>query len=200
MSIITKSGMDTDYDGYFGILPKGVFQHIFKIATEMLEHERKQEWDTRLTFSHQDRPAKEAGLPAVSLERMIGVWEVGDIVHTKEHYRGWWRVCKKTPKTVVVRKLEMGQVVKLGDERQEISHHHLNPTLAYAVKRQSKYRQLTGEYDRASLRFSEVKKTFFETRDLPFGFHRDIRLYKHFGELVDLKWLWVEDWCFAIVN
>lgn len=206
---VLANGLSTDYNGYFGILPDGVFQYIFQIATEMLEHEKKVEWNNRLAWSHTNgaRPMSCFGIHATDcLDKMFPVWEEGDIFHNNHHNNcGWWRVDKKTPKTVVLRMLETATETKKGDRR-------INTDAWVAQDKWccSKYTRLTGKYVSTEIPenrykffedfhagtplpektkvFKELKtiyrqkaqKTFFINRKLPFGFRGEwgVRLYK----------------------
>jgi len=227
---VLANGLSTDYNGYFGILPDGVFQYIFQIATEMLEHEKKVEWNNRLAWSHTngDRAMGCFGVDATDcLDKMFPVWEEGDILHTTRDSSldvSWWRVDKKTPKTVVLRKLETTAATetKKGDRR-------INPNAWVAEDKWccSKYTRLTGKYVSTEIPenrykffeefhaetplpektkvYKELKtiyrrkaqRSFYINRKLPFGFHRDVRIYKsEWGNmpktLADCAGRWVE--------
>jgi hypothetical protein len=221
---VLANGLSTDYNGYFGILPDGVFQYIFQIATEMLEHEKKVEWNNRLAWSHTngERPMSCFGIPATDYYNMMNpVWEEGDIIHNDNHNnRGWWRVDKKTPKTVVLRMLETERERVVADTRP--NKYRGNDDYVC-----SKYARLTGKYVSTEIPenrykffedlangtplpeqtkvYKELKthyrqnaqKTFFINRKLPFGFHREVRLFKsEWGNmpktLADCAGRWVE--------
>jgi hypothetical protein len=197
---VLANGLSTDYNGYFGILPDGVFQYIFQIATEMLEHEKKVEWNNRLAWSHTNgvRPMSCFGIPATDGCDMMGVgrfaWEEGDILYNAQNGGwcggvgwSWWRVHKKTPKTVVLRVLETERERVVADTRP--NKYRGNDDYVC-----SKYARLTGEYTKGVF---GKQKIININRKLPFGFHRDIRLYKsEWGNmpktLADCAGRWVE--------
>lgn len=90
-------GLSTDYDGYFGLLPDGVFKYIFQIATEQMSPEV--DWKKRLT--------RKNGNGAT-----IATCSVGMLVANPEYHHGWntatiwWVVTKKSAKTTTLRRLE----------------------------------------------------------------------------------------------
>jgi len=92
-----KFGLSTDYDGYFGILPEGVFKYIFQIATEKMSG--VVEWNKRLT----PKNGNGATIATCSVGMLVAnpnmsyCWNTGTI---------WWVVAKKSAKTTTLRRLE----------------------------------------------------------------------------------------------
>ena len=196
LRVVLENGLSTDYDGYFGILPDGVFQYIFQIATDILEHEKKVVWNNRLAWSHTNgsRPMGCFGIPATDSEIMpVGrfAWEEGDILHDGGGFGGdWWRVHKKTPKTIVLRALETEPERVTADTRLNKYRGDVAPLVC------SKYTKLTGEYAREYWDV-KTKKIININRKLPIRFHRMVRLYKsEWGNmpktLADCAGRWVE--------
>ena len=202
LRIMTTTGLDTHYDGYFGILPSGVFQYIFQIATEMIEHEKKVEWDSRYTWS--GRPFDALlhkgirGQEALDNHGNIqGYWKTGNIINFPRN--GWWRVDKKTPKTITLRRLEIAKDEKKYDPIGCRATHH------------SKFGRLTGRYisDQPPVEAlidcetkREIKalakyfkdrstKTIKTTGKLKVSCPGELLKFKG-GELEDLKGKWIE--------
>ena len=173
--IQTTTGLDTHYDGYFGILPSGVFQYIFQIATDMIEDEREQEWKKRLTQYRKGAYAGElfSGNSCLSAKDNT---EIGDIIVDKGD---WWRVVKKTPsgKTLTIRELAINSKKTRYDD--------YNVDYLPYNKLRTIYNQLTGEYT------NREKKIIISRSKLYKGYNSS-RIYKNQGELKDLKGKWVE--------
>ena len=185
---VLANGLYTDYNGYFGILPDGVFRYIFQIATEMLEHEKKVEWNNRLSWSHTNdaRPIGCFGQPPIDARGMMNpVWDEGDIIHDSNVSGNWWRVHKKTPKTVVLRALETERERVTADTRP-------NKYRGNDDYMCSKYTKLTGEYSRENGDF-KPKRIININRKQPRSWYYTARLYKsECGCLADCAGRWVE--------
>ena len=177
--IQTTTGLDTHYDGYFGILPSGVFQYIFQIATDMIEDEREQEWKKRMTVWRVGDYSPELFCGIDGREAKDNT-EIGDIIEDKGD---WWRVVKKTPsgKSLTVRQLAINSKKTRNDDY-KVDYLPFN-TL------RSIYNQLTGEYTNKEKKIIISRsKIYNDTKSsIAHG-----RIYKSQGELKDLKGKWVE--------
>ena len=132
LRIMTSKGLDTHYNGYFGILPDGVFRYIFQIATEMLEHEREQCWGRRLYVMETPYDwcslitSSEWGNRGINARGMgayggqgnpLAIAQVGDIIGVPEqdygcgrrygvlHHNEYYKVIKKTKSITTARRL-----------------------------------------------------------------------------------------------
>ena len=203
LRILTSIGLDTDYDGLYGLLPSGVCGIIGEIIVAMRNHERKVEWEKRLTWSHQDgnRTYEFLGQNFSrngSLVRHLAmVAETGDLIHASSPHdtMAWWRVHKTTDKTISLRKLEVSP-----DETNWVMEHGKN--LPHPLS--SQYRKLTGKYEKmpsldclqtdpftgeklTPKEFNLVEKyhrakiegKIHKTKPLPAGGWRGIRFYKN---------------------
>lgn len=209
LRIMTTTGLDTYYDGYFGILPSGVFQYIFQIATEMIEHE----WKKRMSWSRVYSGELFSGMPAThfiqgKLKDRPRV-EVGDIISQRVGIGSdWWRVDKKsaTGKTLTLRRLAITHEKKRHDDYETGEWGQKAP-------HRSDYGQLTGEYTDKEATEEDIEKgrgfglseeytrkyikeknerKIIISRNSSWFSTASARVFKNQGELKDLKGKWVE--------
>ena len=222
LRILTSKGLDTDYDGLYGLLPSGVCGIIGEIIVAMRNHEKKVEWDKRLTWSAVDKLA-DGDRPMSCLGQKLGNYEklavrlaAGDVIQAGGDLKrqGWWRVVRKTDKTVQLRKLETELEALDGsnwnswlipsnkDDReawcgiQRGGEIFTTPFLGRkSINLQGVYTRLTGKYSK-----SNESVRIFPARYLPMGFQNQSRVYKMNGKVGDLTGRWVQGWVMTTVK